>query len=913
MGYMVPPMRVISCAVSWLLISLWASAAAVAGDIADPAAGARDQKKLAEPSLAAAAGGAADPGAGLRQVAAARKAELIALDGRLDEPAWHTAPTAGDFWQRWPHEGAAPGQATEFHVLYDDAAIYIGVLAHDDQPGEIRGMLTRRDEWSASDWIEVGIDSYHDRRTAFFFAVNPAGVQRDFLIFNDSEQDQSWNAVWSAAAHVSEHGWSAEFRIPLSQLRFSASEAMTWGMQVMRYIGRSNEQSVWSPWPRAGDRVVSRFGEVHRIEGITPPRRLELLPYAVGSVGVARIDDDNPFRGDAEPTGSLGLDFKYGLGQSATISGTINPDFGQVEADPSNVNLGASELFFAEKRPFFLEGTDIFKFSLGTGGNSTEQLFYTRRIGAAPHDTADGLGAYVSEPRATTIYGAAKLSGKTASGWSFGALDALTAEESATIADLDGTRSSRVIEPLTNYGVLRLAKDLRGGRTTISGALTTVHRRLEGTDLTWLHDQAYTGGLTLEHRFAGESWRLQTRLMGSYVHGSEEAIDETQRSPLRYYQRPDAGHLEYDPTRTSLAGSGLAWSLLQLSDKHWRYGAGGDVRSPGLELNDLGFQQFADGLVQWLWAQYRDDQPGRYLLSYNISSDNWIVGNWEPSLVAIGGNLGAAATFTNHWNLWGGMGVERQVFNNGALRGGPALRGDSFGFFWLGGSSDARKLVRADLSLDGRVVPASDSRRLAAQASVSVQALSNFNFSLGALVAKNLDDTQYVSDAEDTAGAPQYILGRIDQTTLALTVRMSYTFSSNLSLQLYAQPFTSTGGYTRLKSVIASRADAYADRFHVFAPDELSLADNVYSVDRDGDGMAEFSFDRPDFNFRELRSNLVMRWEYLPGSTVFVVWSHARASDDITGAFALGRELAGLADEPGEHLVMVKASYWYAL
>lgn len=853
-----------------------------------------------------------------KRVNAARKTSRVTVDGNLHEAVWQTARPAGQFWQRAPKEGGDIAQPTEFRVLFDEAAIYVGVQAYDDEPDKIRGMLTRRDEQSASDWVEVGIDSYHDKRTAFMFAVNPAGVQRDFLVFNDTEMDTSWDAVWRAAARVHERGWSAEFRIPLNQLRFSTKPGQAWGIQVVRTVGRSNEISVWSPWPRSGPQIVSHFGAVYGLDDLATPARLELLPYTVGGIGIAAIDDADPFRDDMSATGNIGLDFKYGIGNNITLSGTVNPDFGQVEADPSEVNLSDNESFFQERRPFFLEGTDIFKFRLGSGGGGSEQLFYTRRIGAAPHDTVDGLGEYYTEPSNTTIYSAAKLSGKTAGGWSFGVLDALTAEETGTFVDDAGERHRRVVEPLTNYSVLRLAKDMRDGRTNVNAALTAVHRRLGDSGLV-MHEQAYSSGIELTHRFARDRWRLQTRLVGSHVRGSAASIDDTQRSYLRYFHRSDANHIDYDPTRTSLSGAGLMWSISKNAGGKWNYASGGDLRSPGLELNDLGFQRYADGLTQWVWGEYRDNEPGDKVMSFGVSGDVWMFGNNALSLLSSGGGFNAWATFKNFWTANIGFGSARQRTNTSALRGGPAMHGDPDVRLWMGGSTDSRKMVRANVNVDARMEPAAHSHSYTASGEIAIQARSDLDISIGTTFARNIDDDQYIDEAlEDRSNTDQpdithYILGRLEQTTLALTLRLNYTFTPRLTVQLYAQPFTSTGRYTRYKEVDAPKLADHDARFHVFAPLELLLIDGTYHVDRDRDGTREFTFSKADFNFRQLRSNLVIRWEYLPGSAIFLVWSHDRSGSDDNGMFFLDKELQGIADATGEHVVMVKANYWYAL
>jgi hypothetical protein len=853
-----------------------------------------------------------------RTASATRREGAVTIDGRLEETAWNAATPQNSFWQREPHEGGAPRFSTEFRVLFDDHAIYVGVRAFDPEPALIRGLLTRRDVESSSDWISIKIDSYHDRRTAFGFWVNPAGVQRDVLHFNDVEQDPSWDAVWESGTVTDGRGWTAELRIPYSQLRFPSAVEQSWGLQVLRRVQRTQELSAWAPWPKEASQEVSLYGTMVGIRGIEPTRRLELLPYAVGGAKLFRPDDGDPVLDGHDAITGLGLDLKFGLGPSFTLSGTVNPDFGQVEADPSQVNLSAQEVFLQEKRPFFVEGTDIFRFVLGGDELAPETLFYTRRIGAAPHGDPDDYGDFSDNPDTTTIYTAAKLSGKTANGWSIGLLDAVTGQEDAIVAsEGEGPADSErvILEPLTNYAVARVRKDMREGRTSIGAAATAVHRSLEGTKLDWLHDQAYTVGLEGVHRFWDERWTANARVAGSYVHGSAEALDETQTSSVHYFQRPDADHLDYDPTRTSLTGGALLWSFGKTAGGHWRIQTGGDTRSPGFESNDIGFQRNSDYHVQWFWTQYREDRPGDFLRSYAANFNTWRVWDTSPRHLFTGGNVNGNVVFLNYWGLGGGFGIDYNVQDPGGLRGGPLLRRDPVYNLWFNGSSDTRRSVSATLSGFSWLAPASDSRGGNLTSLLTVQARSNLDLGLGPTLAAQLNDNQYVDEVDDTGGNPHYVLGRLRQVTAALTLRASYTFSPRMGIQLYAQPFVSTGRYTDYKEASNPQARRYGDRYTIFRPDQVMDADGFRSVDSDGDGAGDFEFELADFNFRELRSNMVFRWEYRPGSALFLIWSHGRTSESEApdGRFVLADDLSALADETGEHVFLAKLNYWLGL
>ncbi len=850
-------------------------------------------------------------------VRAVRRAGAVSIDGRLDDAGWTGVTATGDFTQRFPDEGKAPTQRTEFRIVYDDAAIYVGVRAFDDQPDQIRGLLTRRDQESASDWIMVGLDSYHDRRTAFVFGLNPAEVQRDFLIFNDFETDASWDAVWTGASQIDDQGWTVEMRIPLSQLRFSSTASQDWGLQIVRSVARSGEESSWSPWSRAGNRIASDFGTLDHVDGVEPGRRLEVLPYMSGGVGTAQVAEDDPFHDTVEGRFNAGVDVKYGLSSAFTLSATVNPDFGQVEADPSQVNLTAQESFFAEKRPFFLEGTDIFRYTLTQGdGDSGESLFYTRRIGAAPHIHGGGLAAYDDTPENTTIYGAAKISGKTSSGWSIGVLEAVTAEESAGLSDGAGT-STQVVEPLTNHALVRVLKDLRSGRTQIAGILTAVHRDLADPMLeAMLHDQAYTAGLDLNHRFADDEWSVTAKLYGSLVHGSRDAILDDQLDIRHLYQRPDATHLQLDPDRTSLTGAGLLWDLGRWNHRNWNFGGGGDLRSPGVEVNDLGFQNGADRAVQWLWTGYRDNEPSARVLNWSIGGDVWAGGDWEPRLHNLGTSVNANVTLANHWSISGGGNYNRNIWDVRLLRGGPRIRSVDGVNGWFGLGSDGRKKVSINFNGQVNRRDGSDSWGLGGGAAITIQARSNLDITFGPNVFVGTDDAQYVDQLDDPTGETRYLFARIHQVVTGLTVRAAWTFSPTLSLQLYAQPFIAAGAYREYKEARTdggTYATDYDDRYTVYGTGQVQEVDGVMEIDRDGDGSVDLRVAKPDFNVRELRGNAVVRWEYRPGSTVFLIWSHGRSSAENQGRYRPGYDLGELGGDVGEHVVMLKANFWVGL
>ncbi|MDZ7779115.1 MAG: DUF5916 domain-containing protein [Gemmatimonadota bacterium] len=832
--------------------------------------------------------------------------QTIEIDGRADEAAWQSAEVATEFVQLAPREGAPASQRTEARVLYGDRSLYVHMKAFEPRPEEIVGQLTRRDQRSHSDLLGVAIDSYHDRRTAFQFSVNPVGVKHDVYHFDDTSEDSGWDAVWDVATEVSDDGWSAEFRIPYSQLRFRDESTQTWGINFVREIARNQEMALWSPTPRSANALVSRFGELRGIRELDTPSRLELLPYTLGGLERAPGDPENPFHRPNDPLGQVGANLKYGLTPDLTLDVTLNPDFGQVEADPAQVNLSAFETFLPERRPFFVEGSSIFNFSLGIGDGdgANESLFYSRRIGRAPQGSVEANDAFSEADDRTSIYGAWKLSGKTAGGWSIGALHALTSEESARVAPEQGARYEEPVEPLTNYGVLRIQKDFREGRSAIGMIGTGTRRDGATAEALKLRSEAYSGGLDFRHRFADERWELSGYVLGSHVRGSPDAIARTQRSPARYFQRPDAEHVTFDPERTTLTGAAADLSISKVAGGYWRFATGLQTRSPGFEVNDLGFMNSADYLTHWGWLGYHHNAPQGPFRRWSLNLTAWNNWNYEGAGTGTGGNVNANVQFQNFWNAWAGVNSNLETLDAGTLRGGPMFRREAQTNFWGGFGTDGRKPVQLNVNGSGNVRPASDSWALNLSPNVRIRPSDRATFNLGTFVNRRVDDRQWVGKIE--TDAPHYLFGRLHQTTIGVTVRADYAFTPTVSLQLYAQPFVSAGRYGDFKTVANPRAERYADRFEPLAPRRDG---RTYYADLDRDATEE-SFDDPDFNVRRFRSNAVLRWEFRPGSTLFLVWSQGRDDSAGLGDFDLSRDLGNLFGVAPRDVFMVKLSYW---
>jgi hypothetical protein len=857
---------------------------------------------------------------GAHRVAAGEQAPVI--DGRLDDAVWSAAPVGGDFVTQRPTFGQPSSQRTEARVVYDADAVYVAIRAFDTAPDSIASQLGRRDATSIiTDWVQVVFDSYHDRRTGFRFGVTPRGVKRDVFHYDDGQEDATWDAVWTVETTIDSLGWTAEYRIPFSQLRFrQGSGEQVWGLNILRDLARKEERSWWSPMRPDQSGFASRFGTLTGIRDLRSPRRLELIPYTVASVTRdERVADDDPFHEPTDPALSVGADVKYGLTSNLTLTATFNPDFGQVEADPSQVNLTAFETFFQERRPFFVEGVDVFNFGLG----GQDALFYSRRIGRTPQGGVAGGTQFVDAPEATTILGAAKLTGRTSGGWTIGVLDAVTAEEKAryVIEDEDGVQRT-VTEPMTNYGVARVRRDFRGGQTSVGGIVTSVHRRLGDDDgLEWLPSSAYAAGLDWRHRFLGGAWQFNGFLLQSNVRGDTLAIQRLQTSPARFFQRPDAEHVEYDPRRTVLSGSGGLVALNKIAGK-WIGGSGFVYRSPGFESNDIGFLQSADFYAWDGYVGFNRFSPQGPFRSWNVvhtHNAGWTTdGERTRYSTGINGNFTLRNLWTGYWSVAHGI----TGLSVSSLRGGPAIVTPAGTEASVGFGSDRRKKVSFGTDVSVFREDGTDGQSLSLSPYVNVRPSSRFDLSLSPSLNWNTSAWQYVGSPRDAGagGTRRWLFGQLDQTTVGLTARLNYIFSPTLSFQLYAQPFISAGDYEDFMEVDDPRAKRFGDRFATLPAEDLRRCEDAdgnvfFGVRPQGAGCGDaaafgYGFGNPDFNVRQLNSNAVLRWEYRPGSTLFVVWSQGRSDFAPDGQFRLRENASDLFRAPGSNVLLIKMSYW---
>ena len=790
---------------------------------------------------------------------AQRTTTPVVIDGRDNDPVWRLARVIKDFRQFQPTEDGEPTVATEAKVAYDEHNFYVFVRAFDAHPDSIKKLLARRDVRICCDQIKIIIDSYHDRRTGFEFAVNPGGVKRDYAIYADGQQeDDAWDGVWEVGTQVDSLGWTAEFRIPLSQLRYAHAPTNTFGFGVWRDIDRRHGERVSWPLFRQSRRgFPSQLGDVVGLEGLAAPRRLELVPYVVTK--------NEPAPGfQHEQKFDAGADIKFGITSNITVDATINPDFGQVEADPSVVNLSSFETFYQERRPFFVEGTGIFNFPVNCSivNCNSETLFYSRRIGHDP----------------SRILGAAKITGRLPGGLTIGAVEGLTKR-----ASLD----SVTLEPLTNYSVLRLSQDFRNGQSGIGFMATAVNRNVDRWTDAFMHRGAYVGALDFRHRFHEGTYELSGSFDLSTVHGTRAAIANTQLNSTHNYQRPD-DHIAFDSTRTSLSGSaqevlfGRQSGFIQFQTSYLR-------RSPGFEPNDMGILFLSDQQTWSTWAAMNWTKPTKLFQRAFWNFNWWQYWTTGGLLTDRGFNTNAHVTFSNQWSLhYGGT-----IANIGGVacdcgaRGGPAFRKDPGLFAFIGFVGDQRKPLQPIMFINYQKTDGGRSTSFSASPEIDLRISSRLQGSVVLNVSHNINDALDRSPVDT-----QYIFAHIDQQQVSMTYRADYTITPTLTVQVYAQPFVSKARFSNVRELSATpRAAAYADRFQPFTG---SLPPDV-----------------TDFNRKFFNSNFVVRWEYRPGSTLFLVWNQGRADfEDVMGTRNISGDFKRLFNAYPRNTFLIKASYW---
>jgi hypothetical protein len=866
--------------------------------------------------------------------------EDIRVDGRLTEEAWRTAPAYGSFIQGEPREGVAAEVPTEVRVLFDESAVYVGARLFDPQAETVARQVTRRDEeGDAVDYFEVSLDSNRDRRTAYAFRITAAGVQLDRFRFDDVESDPAWVAVWDAAVHHDDEGWSVEMRIPLSQLRFEASEdPQAWGVNFVRRRVASNEVSYFALESRERFGGVSVFGRLTGLRFPHASRNLELRPYLLASTHRGPVEEGDPFFDGSEHAGKVGLDLRYGLSSTFVLDLTINPDFGQVEVDPAVINLTAFETFFPERRPFFTRDDRIFQFEV-TGPRS--DLFYSRRIGRSPQGGVPSAADFVNRPRETTIVSAGKVTGRTRGGLNIGGLLALTGRETGLGYVEESRETLRFeAEPRTRYGIFRVHQELRGGESRFGGIVTAVQRDLpsEGLLTARLPSDAYTGGVDFEHTWDEGGWELTGMLAGSLVRGSEEAIQRIQTSSTHYFQRPDAENLTVDSTATSLTGGEWRLQLSRRTGRHWTWTAWAGQRFPGFEINDMGFGPEGERIHSGGRVTYQELTPGDRLRAYRFSLfgfNRWrhealrnatSRSSWGEARMGAALNASANVTFLNYWEVGLDVRYKPEFLSGSLTRGGPRMIEPATVGYELAVNNDRRSRVQARPWIeysDGR----RGGREVGAGMDVALRLADWVRVGLDPEYTRVMDVQHYVATFSDPHFSPtygsRYIFSDLDRRTLGVEGRLELIFSPTTSLQLFAQPLVASAsalGYKQLEEASTFEFDRFEEGVSVEAGDEVVCVggrtcrrDGMRHLDFSGTGAADFSFREPEFLIRSFRSSTVLRWEYRPGSTLFLVWQQQRMAREDVDGLAVFSDLARIGRIPAENTLIVKVNYWLGI
>jgi hypothetical protein len=858
----------------------------------------------------------------------------VVVDGRLDEAVWQAPSVVTDFVQFEPHEGQPATQRTEVRIAYDADALYVGARMYDSLGARgVRTRLARRDASTEADYIELVFDTYHDHTGRTVFNVNPSGVKLD-MGQASAFADPSWDPVWSAGTHIDSLGWSAELRIPFSQLRFPRDSVQTWGLQVWRYVQRLNERSMWSPWRRGQSGGPPLYGH---LEGLRAPRnrgRMELVPYALSRARyVTPVQPGSPFTSGEEYDLRVGADLKYQLSSTFTLDATINPDFGQVEVDPASVNLSAFETFYAEKRPFFVEGSGLFGFgefwcincSSDTGGNT---LFYSRRIGRAPQGVVTrGDALYVESPENSTILAAAKVTGRTAGGLQVGVLDAVTGAGRALVLDTAGNRLTEEVEPASNYLVGRVRRNFRQGNATVGAIATSVVRRFDSNDLEQLlPGHAEVVGVDWEAWWKNRTYHLLGDLAVSNVSGDPLAVQRLQRSSARYFQRPDrasGGNGLFsdllDTDATALRGYG-GYLRMAKDAGDWRWEGAVSYRSPGFEVNDASFLTRADYV--WTLANVAREwsTPTRYFRNWTAIVGGQQEHNYDGDRTAAQVHLFTGGQLLNYWNVALYTELHPETSDDRLTRGGPVVRTPAAYLLHGRLDTDARKRVVFSTSQsysndqDGGVSYVAD-------VSVRIKPAPNVQLTLGPQYTFDRATTQFVARFADSTATnflgQRAVFAYLDQNVFSMTTRLNWTFTPTLSLELFAQPFVFAGDYSRFREFTGTRTTETAE----YGVDVGTLcfdpAGNQYTADPNGNcavaaqrSPQAFSFGNPDLNVRSLRGNAVLRWEYRPGSTLFFVWQQQRAGGEAYGDFDFSRDAGAIFNQRPDNIFVIKATYW---
>lgn len=830
------------------------------------------------------------------------------IDGQLNDDCWQLGSWSETFTQQMPQENIAASEKTMLKIFYDDKYIYVAIRAFESDIAKIHRYFGKRDAFEG-DVVGVCFDSYYDQRFGYEFDLTAAGGQVDLVLDNNGNPDFNWNAVWDGATAIEDSAWTAEMRIPLSQLRFNNKETQVWGMHAWRWINRLQEEDQWSLIPRNNSGIIYNFGELHGIDKINYKQRFELIPYSVGKTISSKKEAQNPFATGFEKSLTVGLDGKIGIGSDFTADFSINPDFGQVEADPSVMNLSAFETYYDEKRPFFLEGKNILNYSL-----DGDQLFYSRRIGHSPWyspSVDNSKQEYYKKPENTSIISAVKLSGKTAKGLSIGFLQGLTALENVEISK-PAEKYKETAEPLSNYIVTRVQKDYNKGNTVIGGIFTASNRFFSESHLQELNKSAYTAGVDVNKYLFNRNYFVNFKTIISRVNGDEKAIIKLQQSSAHYFQRPDAKYLSIDSSLTSLTGTGGYLAFGREGDNKLRFRTTFNWRSPGLDLNDLGFMQQADNLRQMINVSWVENVPKSLFRSYRIyieEGSKWTYGGEHSETYF---KISGSGQFKNKYSIYGHAIRFIKGFDPRILRGGPGLKQDPYWCLNGNVNTDNSKPFSAYFSVHSHQYSEEYSSLYDFYPGINIRLSSQYSFSAEFSYSQFHNATQYVKSSESN-DTKVYIMGNLSQKTAGLTFRFNAIFTPKLSVQYYGSPFISTGKYSKFKKVTNPLAGEYNQRFYSYPLSEIQYnsADNKYTIaDPSGNN---YQFDNPNFSFREFKSNLVAKWEFRPGSFLYLVWSHNRSGRSAYYETSASENLSELFNIYPTNIFLIKLNYYFSI
>lgn len=858
---------------------------------------------------------------GTAALRALRVARPIAIDGRLDDEGWKGAQVVSGFTQYQPQEGSPATEPSEVMIAFDDEALYIGAVLHDAEPARIQALLSRRDRDVLGDRFIVYLDPYHDRRTGFYFGVNAAGTLYDGTLYNDGWDNSTWDGVWQAKTHHTAEGWVVEMRIPLSQLRFRKQPEAVWGINFQRVIARKGEQAYLVPRSTTANTFVSRFRDLGGLDGLAPRQRVEVLPYVTSKAEFLNTGTGNPLNSGSRVSPSAGFDAKLGLGANLTLDATVNPDFGQVEVDPAVVNLSDTEVFFDERRPFFIEGAQTFT-NYGEGGATDfwgfnwngVDILYSRRIGRRPQAEMP-TNDFADTPSGTHILGALKLTGKV-SGWNVATLGAVTQRERGDFA-LGSSRFQAELEPTSFYGATRAQREFNDGRQGfgVIGTLAersfdepTVRDQVNGSALvTGVDGWTYLG--------RGKSWVVTGWAARSAVTGNAARITALQQNAVHYFQRPDEPHVGVDSAATSLDGWASRFTMNKERGNVMMNAALAFI-SPGFEANDLGFQSRADVVNAHYTAGYRWTKPTSW---YRTMSMN--------AAVFGSGDFGGRATWAGVWHRgrielantgllrWANGINPIETLNNRRTRGGPLTTNPTGFDYAFGFDTDQRKLLKFGFDFYGNQYGQRSSAGWEFAPYVAWKPASNVLLRFAPGFERQISSAQYVGTFADPLATAtfgnRYIFGDLDQKTLSASLRLNWIFKPNLSLEVYAQPLVSSGHYRGIRELAAPRTFNFVD-YNAGGAATYDRASGMADPDGPGGPAAPIDVGTPDFTFTSLRGNAILRWEYASGSTLFFVWTQNRVDDIDDGTFHPGASFNRLFSNKADNIFLVKATYWWS-